>query len=159
MKILDKYLLKTFLGTFTTVFVILFFVFILQTVWLFIGELAGKDLDFMMVIKFKKKDKRCIIHITCEKVTNLEKDLHLFKSGKNYIKIIFKDNGIGFEKEYSEKIFQIFQRLHGKSEYPGSGIGLAICKKIVENHDGVIFAQAEPDKGATFTVILPENQL
>jgi PAS domain S-box-containing protein len=109
-------------------------------------------------IKFKKKDKRCVIHITCEKVTNLEKDLHLLKNTKNYIKIIFRDNGIGFEKEYTEKIFQIFQRLHGKSEYPGSGIGLAICKKIVENHDGVIFAQAAPLKGATFTVILPENQ-
>jgi PAS domain S-box-containing protein len=72
-----------------------------------------------------------------------------------YLKIEFEDNGIGFENEYSGKIFQIFHRLHGRAEYEGSGIGLAICKKIVEHHGGVIFAIGHPDEGAIFTIILP----
>jgi PAS domain S-box-containing protein len=72
-----------------------------------------------------------------------------------YLKIEFEDNGIGFENEYSGKIFQIFHRLHGRAEYEGSGIGLAICKKIVEHHGGIIFATGHPDEGAIFTIILP----
>lgn len=72
-----------------------------------------------------------------------------------YLKLEFEDNGIGFEDEYAGKIFQIFQRLHGRSEFEGTGIGLAICKKIVEHHGGVIYASAIPGKGAIFTIILP----
>lgn len=72
-----------------------------------------------------------------------------------YLEITFTDNGIGFEPEYSEKIFAIFQRLHGKQAYSGTGIGLALCRKIVENHNGVIYASGEPDKGASFIIILP----
>ncbi len=73
-----------------------------------------------------------------------------------YHKLVFSDNGIGFENEFAGKIFAIFQRLHGRSEYEGSGIGLAICKKIVEHHGGIIYANGDPDKGAVFTIILPE---
>ena len=74
---------------------------------------------------------------------------------KLYHTITFIDNGIGFEQDYAEKIFILFNRLHNKSEYSGTGIGLSICKKIVENHNGYITAEGNLDKGATFKVFLP----
>ena len=72
-----------------------------------------------------------------------------------YTEVTVSDNGIGFQQEFSEQIFGIFQRLRGRSEYAGTGIGLALCKKIVESHGGLIFANAMPGLGATFTVIIP----
>jgi PAS domain S-box-containing protein len=75
------------------------------------------------------------------------------------VRIIVEDNGIGLDMEYRERIFQPFQRLHGRSEYEGSGIGLAICRRIVERHHGEITVQSEPGHGATFIVSLPTNQL
>ena len=75
----------------------------------------------------------------------------------SFVQIEVSDNGIGFEEVYRKKIFDIFQRLHGKSSYSGSGIGLAICKKIVESHGGKISATGEPGKGSTFTIKLPIN--
>jgi PAS domain S-box-containing protein len=74
---------------------------------------------------------------------------------QQYFRISIADNGMGFNAQYSYKIFEIFQRLHSKTQIPGTGIGLAICKKIVQNHHGFIDAVAEPDKGATFNVYLP----
>ncbi|WP_285060588.1 sensor histidine kinase [Pedobacter ginsengisoli] len=76
-----------------------------------------------------------------------------------YSVIEIKDNGIGFEEEEAKKIFDIFHRLHSRNEYSGTGIGLAICKKIVENHSGFILANSEPGNGAVFTVILPKRQI
>ena len=65
------------------------------------------------------------------------------------------DNGIGFEQQYAEQIFQMFQRLHGKAEYAGTGIGLSIARKVVDNQDGYIWATSEPGKGSTFHILLP----
>lgn len=70
-------------------------------------------------------------------------------------KIDFSDNGIGFEEAYEKKIFEVFQRLHTVDEYSGTGIGLAICKKIVENHHGTIKARSVLGEGSVFSVILP----
>lgn len=110
-------------------------------------------------IKFRKGSQPAVVNIACHKLTREEKKSLQLPGQHSFYKIVVEDNGIGFEDEYAEKIFQIFHRLHGKSEYPGSGIGLAICKKIVDNHNGRIFAHSEPEKGATFTIILPEKQI
>jgi PAS domain S-box-containing protein len=75
-----------------------------------------------------------------------------------YHKISLSDNGIGFEQQYASKIFEVFQRLHGKESYSGTGIGLAICKKIVENHNGFITASGQPGAGATFNIYLPADE-
>jgi PAS domain S-box-containing protein len=78
--------------------------------------------------------------------------------GNAAYRIFVQDNGIGFEEEYLDKIFVPFQRLHGRREYAGIGMGLAICRKIVERHDGSITAKSEPGKGSTFIVTLPIKQ-
>jgi signal transduction histidine kinase len=89
---------------------------------------------------------------------NKEEVIHFPKLLKktSYLEIKFEDNGIGFEPQYSERIFAIFQRLHSKQTYSGTGIGLALCRKIVENHGGIIYAEGHPGKGATFTIIVPK---
>ncbi len=76
----------------------------------------------------------------------------------DYCRIYVEDNGIGFDEEYAEKIFVIFQRLHSNHLFEGTGIGLSICKKIVEKHSGSIFATSTPDKGSVFTIVLPCDQ-
>lgn len=78
-------------------------------------------------------------------------------SDKNYCHLSIMDNGIGFEPHFSERIFEVFQKLHGKEVYAGTGIGLAIVKKIVENHNGIILATGELNKGARFDIYLPND--
>jgi two-component system CheB/CheR fusion protein len=73
----------------------------------------------------------------------------------SYCEIMVKDNGVGFDQQYSEKIFEIFQRLNARTAYDGTGIGLAVCHKIVQNHKGVIYSKAKENHGATFYVLLP----
>lgn len=83
-----------------------------------------------------------------------ESDPSLTKPGK-YCRIYFEDNGIGFEQKYAEQIFGMFKRLHANSDFEGTGIGLALCKKIVEDHNGFISARSQPQKGSVFIVTLP----
>jgi PAS domain S-box-containing protein len=74
------------------------------------------------------------------------------------VRIRVRDNGIGFEPEHAERIFELFQRLHGRERYDGTGIGLGVCRRIVTRHGGTITAEARPGKGATFTITLPLRQ-
>lgn len=107
----------------------------------------------------KYTERKPVIDITCKVLTAEELIAYpKLTKDRTYFQIEFRDNGIGFEEQYSEQIFAIFQRLHGKQTYSGTGIGLALCKKIVENHHGIIFAKGEPTEGAVFTIILPDKQ-
>lgn len=106
-------------------------------------------------IKFSKPDTPLEIKIKCEIAKGKTfGDLQLLPETE-YCHISISDNGIGFEQEYGKKIFEVFQRLHGKTEYAGTGIGLAIVKKIVENHHGMITAAGQINRGATFTIYIP----
>ena len=110
-------------------------------------------------LKFSIEDKSTVINITSNKLTATEiKKYPSLISNLTYYEIIISDNGIGFEDKYNKQIFTIFQRLHNKSSYSGTGIGLALCKKIMENHGGEIFAISEEGSGAEFHIILGETQ-
>ena len=106
-------------------------------------------------IKYNKPDHDPIIDITSEIVQGKDLPNCIADPEIKFHKITFSDNGIGFAPQYSEKIFTLFYRLHSNKEYTGTGIGLAICKIIVENHNGYIYASGEPDVGAIFTMYLP----
>ncbi len=95
------------------------------------------------------------ITITCELALNQFFPVYNYDS--DYYKISVTDNGIGFEQQYAEHVFEVFRRLHPQSEFKGTGIGLAICRRIVQHHQGVITATSEPGKGSTFTIYLPMN--
>jgi light-regulated signal transduction histidine kinase (bacteriophytochrome) len=80
------------------------------------------------------------------------------KSGERVCEISVRDHGIGFEPKFADQIFVVFQRLHNRAEYEGTGIGLAVCRKITDRHGGRIVAHSSPGEGATFVVTLPVKQ-
>jgi PAS domain S-box-containing protein len=105
-------------------------------------------------IKYSKANPPAVITITVNELKNFRKNEK--DSPKSFWKISFRDNGIGFDPAYNEKIFELFEMLHGKHDYPGTGVGLAICKKIVENHGGFITAEGSEEEGAAFHIFVPQ---
>jgi signal transduction histidine kinase len=101
-------------------------------------------------LKFHRPDVPAVVNITSEFLTASQ--------GEPQCRISIADNGIGFEEAYLDRIFQLFQRLHGRNEYDGTGIGLAICRKVVERHRGTITARSKPGEGSTFIITLPTRQ-
>lgn len=111
-------------------------------------------------IKFRRKDQRPVVNISSEKILSFDsKTGTKFIAGINYYKISVSDNGIGFDEKYSKDIFLVFKRLHSYHEFEGTGVGLSICKKIVEKHNGSIAAYNNPGEGTTFVLELPQKQL
>lgn len=106
-------------------------------------------------LKYSREGVAPHIRLTAEKIKSTDAGVAGMPRNGRYWKFSFQDNGIGFEQQYASKIFELFQRLHGRMEYSGTGIGLAICKKIVQNHHGMITATGEPGVGARFDVYLP----
>ncbi|GAB3953325.1 hypothetical protein GCM10028805_36800 [Spirosoma harenae] len=108
-------------------------------------------------LKFRKPGVAPQIQIRSSQVMSrdLPKAFTAQRAGNDYYRIDVADNGIGFEEKYLDRIFTVFQRLHNRTEYAGTGIGLAICEKVVANHGGWISAQSQPGQGSTFSVYLP----
>jgi two-component system, LuxR family, sensor kinase FixL len=102
-------------------------------------------------LKFRKPGENPLVKVQSEPQS--------LATGEAFWWITVEDNGIGFDEKYRDRIFQIFQRLHGRNEYEGTGIGLAICRKIVERHGGAITASSQPGAGAKFLVTLPRQTL
>ncbi len=131
-----------------------------------IGEIPNIQADPMQMrqlfqnlignaLKFHKEGESPVVKVYAE----LLKGRRLGeRDGREFCQLVFEDNGIGFDEKYTEKIFAVFQRLHGRSEYEGTGLGLAVCRKIVERHGGSIIAKSEPGNGAKFFITMPVTQ-
>jgi len=108
-------------------------------------------------LKFQSEGVKPVVSINVTNALPEDTSDILISEEYEWIKITVTDNGIGFEQSFAEKIFAPFQRLHGRSEYKGTGIGLAVCRRIVERHNGQINAISKPGEGATFSIILPKD--
>lgn len=107
-------------------------------------------------LKFSKPDEKPHIKIKSRIVNGSELKAKDLSPDQNYCHVSVSDNGIGFDEKFNEKIFEVFQKLHSKDEYPGTGIGLATVKKIVSHHNGEIFVDSTLNKGTTFDIYIPE---
>src|SRR5205085_12489118 len=101
-------------------------------------------------IKFQKKDTIPLVHIYID-ADQLSRE----PGTRGYYRIIVQDNGIGFDPKYANEIFTVFKRLHSYHEYEGSGVGLSICKKIIERHNGSIYAESKIGDGSKFVIDFP----
>lgn len=110
-------------------------------------------------LKYSKEGIEPFIEIRCHELNSHEITHFNVPDNTDFYKISVIDNGIGFEQEYAEHIFSAFTRLHGKNDFNGTGIGLSIVRKVVENHKGFIRAESSPGEGSVFTILLPANQL
>jgi signal transduction histidine kinase len=107
-------------------------------------------------LKFARTGVPPVVDVRCRLLTEAEtKEGMDLKPGRPYYLIRVEDNGIGFDQKAKDKIFVLFQRLHSKDSYPGTGIGLALCKKVVSNHGGKITAHSTPGVGSVFEIYLP----
>lgn len=108
-------------------------------------------------LKFTKPDVAPLIKVTATEPLPEELENAELKDGRDYVKILIEDNGIGFNSSDAGRIFGTFARLHPKDRYEGTGLGLALCKKIVERHGGAIWAEGKEGEGASFHLLLPRN--
>ncbi|WP_019943936.1 sensor histidine kinase [Dyadobacter beijingensis] len=130
---------------------------VLEAVPLQMAQLFGNLIS--NALKFSREEADPVISISVKLLDRPAlTEFPMLDNRCSYHHLRVSDNGIGFDQLYADQIFEIFQRLHGKKEFEGTGIGLAMCKKILQNHHGHIFATSEEGQGATFHVILPENQ-
>jgi signal transduction histidine kinase len=137
-----------------------------------IGELPSIDVDpsqFRQLVqnlvgnalKFRRSDVATFVGIKASLLSGPDavEMLAAYPEGGQWWRIEIRDNGIGFEQKYADKIFTVFQRLHGRSDYEGSGVGLAVCRRIVERHRGRIHATSTVGSGAVFEIVLPSIQI
>jgi signal transduction histidine kinase len=108
-------------------------------------------------LKFQAPNSQPVVKVHAKIVTKP------FAGGESSVddkvcELTIQDNGIGFDEKYLDKIFAMFQRLHGRTEYEGTGVGLAICRRITDRHSGTIKAKSKPGEGATFIITLPVRQ-
>ena len=106
-------------------------------------------------LKFRRPDEPPVVTISARRLNGQASLSSMGIDSREALELTVQDNGIGFDAKYADRIFGTFQRLHGRSEYEGTGIGLSVCRKIVERHGGRIQARSEPNSGATFVVTLP----
>ena len=107
-------------------------------------------------LKFSKLKGDRVIRIFSS-ISNDEKGIDKKRSQNIYYRLYVEDNGIGFDQQYASQIFEMFRRLHGTTEYKGTGIGLALCKRIAEKHQGFISAKSKENEGTLFTISIPDN--
>jgi light-regulated signal transduction histidine kinase (bacteriophytochrome) len=131
-----------------------------------VGELATIDADPLQMrqllqnlignaLKFQTPDAQPVVKISAQRVKKPFGTGGETEPSDEVCELQIQDNGIGFDEKYSDKIFAVFQRLHGRTEYEGTGVGLAVCRRITDRHGGSIHAQSKPGEGATFVVTLP----